>query len=105
MKKTILLFATMMFLALGASAQSINDSYTRKGKSFTEAVVSDSTGYTWTEKDGTISPIHISSTGRCYIIKISKKTGNKYYKYLPVEVSKEICRELGRKFVEKDDKK
>lgn len=37
--------------------------------------------------DGGVYPIWISSKGKCFIIKVSKKTGNEYRKYLP-EVTK-----------------
>lgn len=97
MKK--LFIAAIMLLAL-----SVNNSSTyaqnvkREGTTF---VVSSSrksaeptkTKFTW--KVGDVEyPIYISSTGSCYIIKTSKKTGKEYKQYLPKEVCAEICKEL-----------
>ena len=46
------------------------------------------TDYVFIDKsDGGVYPIWISSKGKCFIIKVSKKTGNEYRKYLP-EVTK-----------------
>jgi hypothetical protein len=97
MKK--LFIAAIMLLAF-----SVNNSSTyaqnvkREGTTF---VVSSSrsksepvkTKFTW--KVGDVEyPIYISSTGSCYIIKTSKKTGKEYKQYLPKEVCAEICKEL-----------
>ena len=97
MKK--LFIAAIMLLAF-----SVNNSSTyaqnvkREGTTF---VVSSSrksaeptkTKFTW--KVGDVEyPIYISSTGSCYIIKTSKKSGKEYKQYLPKEVCAEICKEL-----------
>lgn len=98
MKKVFI--AAMMLLALSVNnistyAQSVK----REGTTF---VVSSSrskaeptkTKFTW--KVGDVDyPIYISSTGSCYIIKTSKKTGKDYKQYLPKEVCAEISKELG----------
>lgn len=47
------------------------------------------TEYTW-EKDGIKYPIYISSRGKAYIIRTSKKTGKEYKQYLPVTVVEAI---------------
>ena len=47
------------------------------------------TEYTW-EKDGVKYPIYISSKGKAYIIKTSKKTGKEYKQYLPDTVAETI---------------
>ena len=47
------------------------------------------TGYTW-EKNGVKYPIYISSKGKAYIIRTSKKTGKEYKQYLPDTVAETI---------------
>lgn len=97
MKK--LFIAAIMLLALSVNNSSTYaQSVKREGTTF---VVSSSrsksepvkTKFTW--KVGDVEyPIYISSTGSCYIIKTSKKTGKEYKQYLPKEVCAEICKEL-----------
>lgn len=97
--KKLFIMAAMLF------ALSVNNSSTyaqevkREGTTF---VVSSSrksaeptkTKFTW--KVGDVEyPIYVSSTGSCYIIKTSKKTGKEYKQYLPKEVCAEICKEIG----------
>lgn len=78
----ILLFS---FCTTIISAQS----YTQKGKTF---IANDSvkteqvTDYTWQYK-GVSYPIYLSSRGKAYIYKTSKKTGKKYKYYLPDNVA------------------
>ena len=47
------------------------------------------TEYTW-EKNGVKYPIYISSKGKAYIIRTSKKTGKEYKQYLPDTVAETI---------------
>ena len=98
MKK--LFIAAIMLLALSVNNSSTYaQSVKREGTTF---VVSSSrskseptkTKFTWKVGD-TEYPIYISSTGSCYIIKVSKKTGKEYKQYLPKEICAEICKELG----------
>lgn len=97
MKK--LFIAAIMLLALSVNNSSTYaQSVKREGTTF---VVSSSrksepikTKFTW--KIGDVEyPIYISSTGSCYIIKVSKKTGKEYKQYLPKEVCAEIAKEMG----------
>lgn len=75
--------------------------YSRNGNSFisssTARVKSEpiKTKFTWQESDGNKYDIYISSTGSCFINKISKNTGKTYRKYLGPDISQEICKELG----------
>lgn len=97
MKKLFIMAAMLLAFSVNNSstyAQSVK----REGTTF---VVSSSrksteptkTKFTW--KVGDVEyPIYISSTGSCYIIKTSKKTGKEYKQYLPKEVCAEICKEL-----------
>lgn len=98
MKKLFILAAMLLALSVNNSstyAQNVK----REDTTF---VVSSSrskseptkTKFTW--KVGDVEyPIYISSTGSCYIIKISKKSGKEYKQYLPKEVCIEICKESG----------
>lgn len=47
------------------------------------------------EKDGKKYPVYIGSTGSCFILKTSSKTGKEYRNYLGPEISTTICKELG----------
>jgi hypothetical protein len=67
----------------------------KKGKSETK------TEYTFTIKDVAYD-VYISGNGRCYIYRVSQKTGQVYKSYLPEEVARTICNELGVEYVELD---
>lgn len=55
------------------------------------------TPYTY-EVKGVKYPIHIGKTGSCYIVRTSKKTGKEYRQYLGEEISRDICRKMGREY-------
>ena len=63
------------------------------------------TKFEWQDSAGQKYPIYISSTGSCFIIKISKKTGKEYRQYLGPEVSVQICKELGIEYQSKNTEK
>ena len=52
------------------------------------------TGYYYVTSDGTRYPIYKSSKGKCFIFRISAKTGKQYKQYLP-EITKQLSN--GRK--------
>lgn len=91
--KKIILAAIMLFsLNMGIQAQSVE----RKGNNFTQVSnkkeVSEKevkTKYTYTDSKGSVYPIYLSSTGKAFIKKVSKKTGKEYRQYLP-EIGKQI---------------
>lgn len=96
--KKIILLAGIILLACGSVVAS-PQSYTRKGKVFeqtsTRTVQAPAkTGFTWKAADGKEYPVYLSSKGRAYIIKTSKKTGKEYKCYLPKGIEKEICHEM-----------
>ena len=66
-----------------------------------KTVTPDKTPYTWKDSKGKEYPIYISSTGSCFVIKTSSKTGKEYRQYLGPEISEEICKQLGRKYTAK----
>ena len=92
--KRLLIAASMLFsLSLGVQAQSVQ----RQGNNFTQ--VSNKGGksgdketktvYTYTDSKGNVYPVYLSSTGKAFIKKVSKKTGKEYRQYIP-EVGRQI---------------
>lgn len=85
-----------MLLPNSISAQS----YTRSGNTFTITSTKKTkakptkTKFT-VEKDGKSYPVYMGSTGSCFILKTSSKTGKEYRSYLGEEMSRTICKELG----------
>lgn len=98
--KIIVLFMLMIIGMYDADAQ-----VTREGNTFVAEQTSSSssntkTEYTYVDTDGKEYPVYISKNGRCFIYRVSKKTNKPYKKYLPEEVSRTICEELGREYKE-----
>jgi len=98
MKKLVLIVAAMLITFGGIAETKV----TRKGNTFVVEATSNrkaeapvNTDLIW-EVGGQKYPIFISpSSGACFIIKVSKKTGKEYRQYLPKEVSVEIAKEMG----------
>ena len=85
--------------ALSMSAQSgvkVSSSYTVKGNTYVQIKTQQTqTSFVWEDTKGEVYPRWINKTnGRCFIKKVSKKSGNEYNSYLPEEVSKDICDRL-----------
>ena len=92
----IFLFLATIVLMLGCCVSNARaqKNVTLKGKTF--IVQKDSsenqgtpTGYEYRASDGTVYPVYLSSTGKAYIKKVSKKTGKEYKQYVP-EIGKQI---------------
>ena len=93
MKKIILAAIMLLSLNVGVQAQSV----VKSGNNFTQ--VSNKGGkssgketktqYTYTDSKGNVYPIYLSSTGKAFIKKVSKKTGKEYKQYMP-EIGKQI---------------
>ena len=92
--KKLFIAAIMLFsLNVGVQAQSV----IKSGNNFTQ--VSNKGGkssgketktqYTYTDSKGNVYPIYLSSTGKAFIKKVSKKTGKEYKQYMP-EIGKQI---------------
>ena len=104
----ILLIALMGICAMGA-AQESPAKVERNGKVFsqksvkkakTEPVVTD---FQWEDSKGNQYPILVNpDSGRCFVIKVSGKTGKEYKQYLDAEVAKQVCKEIGIAYVEKE---
>ena len=109
MKK--LFIAAVLFIAAfsGVNAQDNNKSNNvmREGKTFfaqqsakKSKGESVKTEYCYTDTDKNTYPIYLSVKGRAYIVRVSKKTDKEYKKYLGEEISRQICKELGREYIE-----
>jgi hypothetical protein len=91
MKKLIICISMMIAFSLVTNAQSVN----RQGNTFTQVTNKKSTSketktqYTYKDSKGVVYPIYLSSTGKAFIKKVSKKTGKEYKQYLP-EIGKQI---------------
>lgn len=100
--KHLLIMLVMMLAFSTANAQS----YTRNGNNFTQISIKTSgnatkTKFTWTDSKGKNYPIFVSSTGRCYVNRVSSKTGKEYKYYLKEDIAREVCKELGITYQEK----
>lgn len=99
--KKIMILAIALMLGIGnAGAQTTKVSESKKivlnaGQSSSRSTnPPKETPYAW-ESGGIEYPIFISSSGSCFIYKVSKKTGKEYKQYLGVEVSTKISKEMG----------
>lgn len=81
----------------GIPAMCNAQSVTKSGNNFTQVTSKGGktggkeikTKYTYTDSKGNVYPIYLSSTGKAFIKRVSKKTGKEYKQYLP-EVGKQI---------------
>ena len=93
MKKFILAAIMLFSLSLGVQAQSV----VKSGNTFTQVTnkggksggKETKTQYTYTDSKGTVYPVYLSSGGKAFIKRVSKKTGKEYKQYMP-EIGKQI---------------
>lgn len=99
--KKIIFMACLLVGMVSANAQSYKVSGNVYSKATTERVTAknDSTRYKY-EVKGLKYTIHLSKNGRAYIIRTSKN-GNTYKQYLGEEISRDICKRMGRTYAEK----
>lgn len=82
------IFLTVILLAL-ISATARAQNVRKQGNTFIEQCDSTKkstvyeTDFVYVDKDGKAYPIYLSKTGSAFIMKVSKKSGKKYRKYLP----------------------
>jgi len=103
MKKLIFLF--VMFITLWAYASNVDaQTFRVEGNNYVNIKTStretkrEKTGKTYTDKDGKVYDMYIRQDGRCYILKTSKNTGKEYSKNLDEDLSRHVCRELGKQY-------
>ena len=105
MKKLIIMVALVLGTMTAAVANDSTKVVIREGNNFSFAQTQKKgksetkTEYTFTIKDVAYD-VYISGNGRCYIYRVSQKTGNMYKYYLPENVARTICAELGIEYVE-----
>ena len=104
MKKIFALMAVLC-MAISVSANQADSTIIRSGNTFIKTqqvkeakATAQLTDYTYQIKDVDY-PIYITSNGRCYIIRVSKN-GNEYKQYVPENVAKLICYEMGVEYKE-----
>ena len=91
MKKLVLCITMMLAFSLVTNAQSVQ----RQGNTFTQvsnkksASKETKTKYTYKDSKGVEYSVYLSSTGKAFIKKTSKKTGKEYKQYVP-EIGKQI---------------
>ena len=91
MKKLIIAAIMLLSWNAGVQAQSVQ----KQGNNFTQVSNKKSAGketktqYTYTDSKGVVYPVWLSSTGKAFIKKVSKKTGKEYKQYIP-EIGKQI---------------
>lgn len=103
------LFA-LLLLALCIGLVANAQTYTRSGNTFIsskgEQVKAEpvKTKFTWKDSKGREYPVYISSSGSCFVIRVSSKTGKEYKSYLGPEISQQICKELNIEYKGKKGK-
>ena len=92
MKKLLLYIIMMLVFGIqNASAQTVQ----REGNTFVQvskqksSVKETKTQFTYQDSKGNVYPVYLSSTGKAFIKRVSKKTGKEYPQYLP-DVGKQI---------------
>lgn len=102
--KKFIIAAIMLLCMVNNSIYAQN--VVRKGNNFTSVSTKskaskseNKTQFTWTDSKGNTYPIYIGKSGACYVKKVSKNTGKEYNQYLGPEVSMEVCKALGRKYI------
>ena len=103
-KQFISVFALML---LGVSAMSAAE-IEREGNVFKSVSAASksaksepvATPYKYENSKGEQMPIYLSVNGRAFVIMTSAKTGKQYKKYLGEEVSRAICKEMGKEYKE-----
>lgn len=86
--------------------------YTQKGTTFIENTSNSTskrgkaieTKYTWQDKEGKSHKIYLSKNGRAFVKVTSKKTSNKYNKYLDEEIAIKLSKEYNITYIPKQKK-
>lgn len=97
MKKIIFIFAMIVCGIMTSNAQN----YKIEGNTITSTKIARvksepiKTSFNYKDSKGNEYPIFMSSTGSCFVLKTSSKTGKEYRNYLGPEMSSDICQRLG----------
>lgn len=93
MKHMLNILLVALIAVFTATTNSKAQNVVRKGTVFEQVSKQTDitkTQYTYKDKDGNVYPIYLSSKGKAFIIKTSKKTGKQYRQYLP-EITKQLA--------------
>lgn len=102
--KKFLFIAVMLLLSVSCTHVKADNNEThvqREGNTFIQTSSRGNraepvkTPYTWKDSKGNVYDVYMSSTGSCFVNKVSSKTGKEYRYYLGPEISEQICKELG----------
>ena len=112
MKKFLQMMLVVLIASFSALPEAEAQAQTRReGNTFIQqssrnsATSAIQTKYTWEDTKGNSYQIYITSNGRCFVNKVSSKTGKEYKYYLDEETSKTIAKEMGITYVPKQSKK
>ena len=104
MKKIFVAAIMLLSVVLGAQAGEKGVEYTQNGTEFVQTPKSNNggaketkTGCTWIDSKGVKYDIYMSSKGRCYVYKTSKKSGKQYKYYLPKEMDAQVAAQMNKK--------
>ena len=100
---------TLIFTIFCTFTTVFAQNYTQKGTTFIENTSNSTskrdksieTKYTWQDKEGKLHKIYLSKNGRAFVKVTSKKTGNKYNKYLNKEISIKLSKEYNINYIPK----
>lgn len=102
----------MLLAFITVSSAYADNAITREGNTFVSVSTRSTTKsepvktkFTYKDNKGVESPIYISKTGSCFIVKTSKKTGKEYRQYLGPEISIQVCKELNIEYKGKQPNK
>lgn len=101
MKKIIFLLIALVCAFVSANADVVKEGNTYvavKSSNGRTSTQPEKTGLKYKDTKGNEYDIYISTTGSCFILKTSQKTGKEYKQYLGVETSQQICKDLGREY-------
>lgn len=110
MKTLVKVMLCVLTMLLSFSIEAQAQSFVKNGSTF-EQVSTRSTGskatktqFNYKDSKGKDYPIFITQNGRCFVNKVSAKTGREYKYYLKEDISKAVCKELGITYVPKKSK-
>lgn len=93
MRKVLLL--VLLLLALMCCIDAACQNVERQGNTFVQKKSKKETGaftktsYVYIDARGNSYPVYLSSLGKAYIVRVSKRTGKEYKQYVP-EIGKQI---------------
>lgn len=110
MNRTVKVMLCVLAMLLSFTIEASAQSFVKNGSTF-EQVSTRSTGskatktqFNYKDSKGKDYPIFITQNGRCFVNKVSGKTGKEYKYYLNEDISKAVCKELGITYTPKKSK-